>query len=298
MEAGNIPPKENVVLEHLDSYPPPFNLSKYDQFILVSPYQFKKIGTVSDEIYLPLDLEGKKINIDNIQLRKKSLAYFTQLMKTEVHEETALWIDPRYLTTEDFALIVANWNLSSKLTKSILCIVVPKGASFQKKDVGYTLWNVKNSSLNYVIDLTNPIWYPSLAREQVNLIESLKTLNPYDTYPLIDFPFFATQPGELLLSDHVNFLETARARTRNFIYFDTSHPTRSFMEFYGILNSLPKIEKPVFQAVITPGGNIRNTLISILAGVLSQCNFLTPKDEIFIKAYLDIEDVLFLRKIT
>ena len=133
MEAGNISPKENVVIEHLDSYPPPFNLSKFDRFILVSPYQFKKIGSVSDENYLPLDLEGQKINVDNIQLRKKGLAYFTELIKTEVHEETALWIDPRYLTTEDFALLVANWNLSSNLTKSILCIVVPKGASFQKK---------------------------------------------------------------------------------------------------------------------------------------------------------------------
>jgi hypothetical protein len=296
MIAGNMPNKESIQLDFTDKFPPPFNISSEDKLIIVNPFQINTLTMKTK--YNPPNIKCPKIHINIFDLNNTKKDFWSKFVSTDGTHEIIIWIDPTLLSTEVIAQLIAAWKNSSVSSKNVvLSILIPKGETNQKIEGPFCLWKIESCLINKNNNPANLIWYPSLNRDPKVLLQSLEGIQPYDIFPLIEFPNFATQMGETTLTNHTIFLEKTRTRTRNFIYFDILHPQRAFQQFYGTLTTIPKLTSPVFHSAITPGGNCIGYLISLLSGVLTDSLFYTPETEIPIPSNLDIEGILTLRKI-
>ena len=297
MKAGNIEPKEKIHFDYSQQYPPKFKNTIHDRKLIIKPFQTYTIDNISND-YKPLSIDCPILEIDYDTLILEGLSYWDKLNKKLGSNKSVYWLDPTYLTTECICSILINWRESKISSNVTLAIMVHNGIFKLETGCEYVMWKVEPSTLLYEKSLVNPIWYPSLERPRQDLLKIIEEYNPYDVFPLIEFPMFATQYGESSLTDHSELLEKTRTRTRNFIYYDIIHPTRAFDQFYGMLDALPKSSSSIFQSVITPGGVLNGYLTALLSGALSNSYFLTPKNEIPVNSYLEIKGIMFLRKIT
>ena len=298
MQSGNLPPEETIKMDYLNYSKPPFRQTNSEKRIILRPHQTKSIIDPHKQ-YHPLDLECPIKEIDCICLRDDTSDIFDKLIDSSGIKATLLWLDPRFLKTECLASFIINWKKLLMAAQNVaLGIVVPEGNIKTKNNVCYELWRVNIFGPSYNIKVKNPIWYPSLARNSKLLDHASQTLKPYNTYPLIEFPEVVTQMGEQAITDHAFLLEHCRTRTRNFIFLDILHPDRAFKQFIGTLQAIPKIGPSVFQPVITPGGSAKGFMIALISGVLTEANFLTPREEIIIDKNAGAEGIMILRKCT
>jgi hypothetical protein len=296
MIAGNMPTKTTIQFDYIDQYPPPFKQSNEDKILLISPYQ---IQTLDKHInYKPPELKCSKLIINLSKDNYLDNENLDNLIVTDGTQEIVLILDPTLLTIEKISQVIASWKVSKISHKNVvLSILVPKGTSKFNEKINFCLWKNENASCIIKKHLINPIWYPSLNKNRQTLLKMIEDFQPYDVFPLIEFPSFATEMGENTLTNHSEMLEKTRTRTRNFIYFDIRHPKRAFNHFFGVIKAFPTLTTPIFSPVITPGGTNKGYLISLIAGVLSDSSFYTVQNEIPIPSNCEIEGIITLRKI-
>lgn len=297
-QSGNIQPKETIRIEYLNDPKPPFKQTKSERRIVFNPHQTKTLSD-PDRKYEPLDLECPFQEIECICIRGKGFDLFDELADSSGAQSVLLWLDPRSLKTECLASFIVNWKKRLPASKNVaLAVVIPKGRIKNKDNPDYKIWKADVSGPSFSSELTNPIWYPSLAIDAGSLEQASKILKPYDVFPLVEFPDIVIQMGEHTLTNHAALLEQCRARTRNFIYLDVQHPDRAFDQFYKTLKALPRLKSSVFQPVITPGGSNNCFLVSLLSGILADAYFLTPHEEILMYSNAENQGIMILRKCT
>jgi hypothetical protein len=224
---------------------------------------------------------------------------FDEIIDQSGIQPTLLWLDPRFLKTECFASLIAIWKEQWVASQNVaLGIVVPEGDTNQTDGAPYYLWKVGISGISYADNLKVPVWYPSLARESKALYEASVDLDPYDVFPLVEFPNPSIRWGERIVTDHFRMLEQFRTRTRNFIYLNASCPDQAFEQFYGTLRAIPRTGSSVLEPTVTPGGSTNGFLTALLSGVLAESHFLTPKEEIPMNSNAKIQGIMILRKCT
>ena len=296
MQSGNLPSKETIKMDYLNYSKPPFRQTDSEKRIIFRPHQTKSLFDPHKQ-YQPLSLDCPIMEINCVCMSGDNSDIFNNLIDISGIKTTMLWLDPRFLRSECLASFIFTWKKLIRAAQNVaLAIVIPKGKINNKNNIYYELWNVDISGPSYNITIKNPIWYPSLARDSKSLYNASQILNPYDTFPLVEFPEIATQMGEKALTNHAFLLEECRTRTRNFIFLDILHPERAFKQFIGTLEAIPKIGSAVFQPVITPGGSIRSYMIALISGVLTEAFFLTPKEESIINSNAEAEGIMILRK--
>ena len=296
MQAGNVPPRETIIIDYLESPRPTFKQTELEKRIILRPHQAKSINGFHGH-YNPPNLRCSTKIMDCICLRRSSNSFFAKVVDTSGIKATLLWLDPRLLKAECLASLVTNWKRHFTAGQNVaLAIFVPCSAECKYAKDEYKLWKADASGPINVDKLTSPIWYPSLYREPSLLKEAAASLNPYDVFPLIQFPEIVTQIGESVLTRNASMLEERRTRTRNFIYIDKDHPDRAIIQFQQTLKALPKIGSSILQPVITPGGDPQSYLIDLLAGVLSDSYFYTPLGEVPIDSEVQLQGIIVLRK--
>jgi len=298
MQSGNIEPRTTVTMDYLDCSRPPFIQTAYEKRIIIRPHQTGSLGSPNRE-YRPLELECPINEVNCVCLSNNDSTIFDKFIDPLGINATLLWLDPRFLPAECLASLVANWKKRLVAAQKVaLGIVVPKGNTSQKIDAPYELWKADVSGPLYRSNLGEPIWYPSLARESNSLNRVSENLDPYDVFPLVEFPHTTIESGEKALTDHCFMLEKFRTRTRNFIYLDVSRPDQAFQQFYGTIEALPRTGSSIFQPVITPGGSANGFLTALLSGVFAESHFYTPKGEIPINSNAEAQGIMILRKCT
>lgn len=296
MKSGNISSKMTIKMDYLDYSSPPFKRSDSEIKIIVKPHQTRSING-PDNRYKPLDLDCQTKEIDCVCLSNDFSKIYDEIIDPSGIRSTLLWLDPRFLRTECLASLIFNWKETLVATQNVaLGIVVPEGSTNQKVGVPYNLWKVDILGFSYTDSLDVPVWYPALARDSKSLYDASIDLNPYDVFPLVEFPDPSIQWGERVVTDHYFMLEQFRTRTRNFIYLDASCPDQAFEQFYGTLRAIPRTGSSVLQPVITPGGSTNGFLTSLLSGVLAESHFLTPKEEMPINSNAKSQGIIILRK--
>lgn len=297
MKSGNIDPRITIKMDYFDCFNPPFERSKSEVKIVVRPHQTKSMDNPGNK-YRPLDLDCQTEEIDCACLNKDFPKILDEIIDGSGIRPTLLWLDPRFLQTECLASLVINWKEHLVATQNVAVgIIVPEGIANQKLDAPYCLWKVDASGFSHADSLDVPVWYPALARDGKSLYNASRDLDPYDVFPLVEFPDPAIQWGERVITDHYLMLEQFRTRTRNFIYLDASCPDQAFEQFYGTLKTIPTSRSSV-QPVITPGGSTNGFLTALLSGVLAESYFLTPLKEIPIKSNAKAQGIMILRKCT
>jgi hypothetical protein len=296
MQAGNIQPKVSFKMNYSPGSIPPFKASEGEFKLIVNPHQTKSISDFSNQ-YQPLDIKCKSSEINCSCVSDATPKMFDDLIDASGPSPALLWVDPRLLKTECLASLIENWKALSAAKNVALGIVVPEGYTEQKIDSSYETWKVNMFGISYVERPPVPIWYPSLARNSAALDNAKDELSPYDVFPLVEFPYPTLQWGEREITNHYHMLEATRARTRHFIYLNSAYPAQAFDQFYSTLQAIPKTGfYATYAPVVTPGGNAASFLTALIAGVLTESHFLTPKDEIPISSNARAQGVMILRK--
>jgi hypothetical protein len=298
VKSGNIPAKATVKMDYFDCSDPPFERSDSEIKIIVRPHHTKSIDDLNNK-YHPINLACKAEEIDCPCLSNEVSKSFYEIMDQSGIQPTLLWLDPRFLKTECLALLIAIWKEQLVAAQNVaLGIVVPKGDTNQTDGTLYCLWKVGVSGISYADGLKVPVWYPSLARENKALYDASVDLDPYDVFPLVEFPNPSFQWGERIVTNHCRMLEQFRTRTRNFIYLNASYPDQAFEQFYGTLKAIPRTGSSVIEPVVTPGGSTNGFLTALLSGVLAESHFLTPREEIPMSSNAKTQGIIILRKCT
>lgn len=298
MQSGNFPAKVTVKMDYFDCSDPPFKRSDSEIKIIVRPHHTKSIENPDNE-YHPIDLDCQTEEIDCPCLSNDVPKTFDEIIDQSGIKPTLLWLDPRFLKTECLASLINIWKEQLKATQNVaLGIIVPQGDVNQIDDAPFYLWKVGISGISYAEDLKMSVWYPSLARERKALYEASVGLNPYDVFPLVEFPNPAILWGERIVTDHYRMLEQFRTRTRNFIYLNTSCPDQAFEQFYGTLRAIPRTGSSVLEPTLTPGGSTNGFLTALVSGVLAETHFLTPKEETPMNSNAKTLGIMILRKCT
>jgi hypothetical protein len=297
MESGNIVPKDTIRMDYCACSYPPFDRSINEMRILVSPHQTKSLDSPQNN-YKPLNFSCKTLEIDCACLQK-SPKLFDSAVDDFSGNPTLLWIDPAGLPTECIASIVANWRDIAVGKNIAIGIVIPEGDTLQKISEPYELWKADAFGFAYASKSSTPVWwYPSLSRNSQSLEHACAELDPYDVFPLVEFPNRSIQWGERIVTDHYYMLEMSRTRTRNFIYLDSLCPDQAFNQFYGTLRAIPNPSSLISRPVLTPGGSTNGFMTTLIAGALTQAYFLTPKNEIPINSNAKTQGIMILRKCT
>jgi hypothetical protein len=262
--------------------------------IVIRPHQIKKLHE-SNIRYKPPKIDCPSQEIDCYCSGVSN--FFQDLIDSSGTTPLLLWLDPCSLTNESLAYFIFNWKQQITATQKVaIAIIVPRGNTIQKPETEYELWRMDTSGPLYGIQLENPTWYPSLERNRESLEKSADQLDPYDIFPLVEFPTIVTQSGEFSLTNHAFMLEKFRTRTRNFIYLDIFSPCQAFNQLCGTIGALPKFGASIIQPVITPGGNTNGYLTALLSGVIAESSFFTPKEEIPMPSNNEIQGIIILEK--
>lgn len=297
MESGNIDPSTTITLHYLDCSEPPFNKAN-QQFLKIRPHQIITLTETNNNYRAPSFFKNIK-TIDCYCSKGNNSKIYNQLIDSSGLTPTLLWLDPCNLKNECLAFLIKHWQHNIDAKKNVaIGIPVPKNGSTQSDENQYNLWRMDATGPIYNQKLEEPTWYPSLARKTECLEEAAHALNPYDVFPLVEFPKIVIESGEISLTDHYSLLENFRTRTRNFIYFDVSSPSHAFKQFFNTLQALPKYGSSLIQPVITPGGTSLGYLTALLAGILSDSYFYTPKDEIPMGSNNEIQGIMIVEKCT
>lgn len=294
MEAGNIRTEATIRMDYID-YASLSLDSQNQKMIVIRPHQAGISSRLEGNYTLPR-IAGSAEEIDCVCSQKETKHIFRGLFDKFGITPTLLLLDPCMLTTECLSSLIMTWNKQATVAQKIaLGIFVPDGKTEQKEET-YFLWRANISGPIYEESLEEPVWYPSLSRDSKSLVQASKKLNPYDIFPLIEFPEIAIQTGEKLLADQYTLLESNRTRTRHFIYLDISYPDQAFEQLHKTIKALPAFTSSVFQPVVTPGGTNSGFLTALLSGVLADSFFLTPKEEVPITSNKMLQGIMILRK--
>jgi hypothetical protein len=298
MQSGNIPPKIKITMDYLECHYPPFNRSDLERKLIINPHQTKSLDNPTNA-YNPLPYDCRSIEINCVCLKNSSKA-LDSIIDDLDGSPMIFWFDPASLPTECIASIIANWKDHITKGKNIaLGIVIPKGETSQKLDAPFELWHADAFGVSYVPKSTIPIWwYPALLRDSAALERAAEDLDPYDVFPLLEFPNRSIQWGDRTLTNHCSLLEMSRTRTRNIIYLDSLCPDQAFDQLYRTLNAIPGPSVSISRPVLTPGGSTNGFMTALLAGALAGSHFLTPKNEIPINSNAGTQGIMILRKCT
>jgi len=294
LKSGNIESKTTLNMHYL-SFSTPFN-SAYQNLVKVRPHQTISLDEPNKEYKQP-KLNCKFSEVDCYCSDKSSSEIFEGLIDPTGLTPTLIWLDPCKLKNECLAYFIFNWKQQIDATQNVaLGIIVPKVNNPKDSKSPYKLWRIGSTGPLYDINLDEPTWYPSLARDNDSLEKAAKELDPYDIFPLVEFPNVVIQPGERALTDHYSLLENYRTRTRNIINLDVSSPCHAFRQLYTTIRALPKFGPSIIQPVVTPGGTPNGYLTVLLAGVLAESCFFTPKDEIPMSSNNEIQGIIIVEK--
>jgi hypothetical protein len=298
MESGNIAPKTTIIMDYCTCSEPPFHRSVNEIKLIINPHQTKSLDNPHNT-YMPLNYNCKTVEID-CSCVKSSPKLFDSKFDELDGSPTLFWIDPSGLQSECIASIIANWKDHITTGKNIaLGIVIPEGDTTQKVGDPYELWRVDAFGFSYVTKSSIPVWwYPALSRDNQSLEQAARDLDPYDVFPLVEFPNRSIEWGERTLSGHYHMLEMVRTRTRNIIYLDSLCPDQAFDQFYRTLKAIPSPSFSISRPVLTPGGSTNGFMTTLLAGALTESHFLTPKNEIPISSNAKTQGIMILRKCT
>ncbi len=297
MQAGNIAPKLQIIMDYLEYKTPPFDRSTLEGKLVVNPHQIKTLDNPTNP-YKPIPYNCERFEI-SCMCQKNASKALDLIIDDLDGSPKLLWFDPTHLPTECIVSIIANWKDHIIKGKNIaLGILIPEGGTVQKLDAKYELWHADAFGVTYVPKSTMPVWwYPSLLRDNETLEQAAKNLNPYDVFPLLEFPNRSIEWGDHTLTNHYFMLEMSRTRTRHIIYLDSSCPDQAFNQLYRMLNSIPSPSFSISR-VLTPGGSTNGFMATMLAGALTASHFLTPKNEIPIKSNTKTQGLMILRKCT
>ena len=238
MQAGNISPKVIITMDYLECNSPPFNRSALEGKLIINPHQTKHLDNPTNT-YNPLPYNCKSIEIACVCLKNSSKALDSVVDDLD-GSPILYWFDPSNLPTECIASIIINWKDHIMKGKNIaLGIVIPEGEVSQK-DAPFELWHADPFGVSYVAQSSNSVpvwWYPALLRDRTALEQAAENLDPYDVFPLLEFPNRSIQWGERTLTNHYQMLEKYRTRTRNIIYLDSLCPDQAFDQLYRTLKS-------------------------------------------------------------
>lgn len=283
-------------MDYLTCTKPPFTLSQNESNILISPHQTFTLGRIGRFKVSANGRKNKEINCTCLRGAKSTL--LDEIAEDVGSKQTLIWVDPSDIPTECLASFIMNWKEQVFGGKNIdLAITVPDGDITENKVSSYHLWSADSFGFSDQPKPEAPIWFPHLARDQQALELASSELNPYDVFPLVEFPYPCMQWGERSITEHYQMLEQFRTRTRNFMYINSFCPDQAFNQFYDTLTAMKRsTSTSSAKSVITPGGSTKCHLTALLAGTLAESYFLTPEMEIPIKQNGNGLGIIVLRK--
>jgi hypothetical protein len=283
-------------MDYIECSGPPFNRSSLEEKLIINPHQTKTLNNTINP-YNPLPYSCSTSEINCVCL-KNSVKALDSIVYDLDGSAMLFWFDPTNLPSECIASIIVNWKDHVTEGKNIaLAIVIPEGETAQKVDTPFELWHADAFGVSYLPKLSVPVWwYPALLRDSEALERAAENLNPYDVFPLLEFPNRTIQWGDRTLTNHCFMLEMSRTRTRNIIYLDSLCPDQAFDQLYQTLNAIPGPSVSISRPVLTPGGSINGFMTALLAGALTGSHFLTPKNEIPINSNKRTQGIMILRR--
>jgi hypothetical protein len=215
----------------------------------------------------------------------------TLLSKTTREGKSLIWLDPTLIPTECISCVLAKWLLCTKPTDNAgLGIIIPKSSLITPSENSVEAWisTPKGPLGKDFNEIHLPVWYPSLNRNPELLEKIANAVNPFDIFPLVEFPEVIDYDSEREIAAHHSMLDRYRTRTRNLIYLNNKGPEEALKTLFGSFEAISRNGRMPRSLLITPGGTSVSYLITLLAGVFSGGIFITPEIETPFPKHRDI----------
>jgi len=261
----------------------PFQNMPNDLILTVAPHQF----AFNSKKRLRRPKVGRRtIDADCVCVNGSTQESLNVILSASAkNTNSMIWLDPAQIPTKCLATILTKWLWKVPITANIgLGLIISLSESdvsnVNKGDFEAWAGSIEGTIEKKISDITRPIWYPSLSRETRFLEAITEELEPFDIFPVVDFPKIIDYATERELAAHQHLLDHNRSRTRNFIYLNTESPEESLISLFESFQAIPRKGMTPRSLVITPGVASISYLISLLAGIFAEGIFITSRREI------------------
>ena len=285
-------PKKSIEVDYVKDSNFKFNNKEAIQLIF-APHNVSLLE--SSTTNNPHEIGCKRLHKDCLCVKRPKKNLFDELGVP--HGSHLIWIDPVGLPLSCISSILLEWKRYTNDSSFNTGLgIILRGL---KESVGGTeTFTLRRDSTEF--DLTkdkqsNYLWMPSIEFRQDVLMTEGKRLNPYDVYPLVDFSderFFVSNLG---IMNNIQFLESFRTRTRNFIYLDISRPDFIFEKLKVTIESLLKSDFSVLDPVISPGGNLSSYFAEVCAAVLNGAKLFADQNYVPFRSDMTLNGYILLR---
>lgn len=262
----------------------PFYGATSDLLLRITPHQSASLLGHAKGTERHVGVRCKQINVNCVCVRKRLQSTATDVYGVmSAARNSLLWLDPTQIPAECLASLFAHWLRNVQSTSNTgLGIVIPSSDKTVLDENSLRAWTLTSSGYlqREIREIDLPVWYPSLTRKCRFLEEIVKVIEPFDVFPIVEFPQIIDYDTEKEIFLHHQLLDQYRTRTRNFIYLNDGSPEEALRTLHETFQVVPRSGKMPRSLVITPGGRSMSYLVILLAGVLAEGTFITSEIEI------------------
>lgn len=273
-----------ILVNFTEGTRPPFCEATSDLLLRITPHQSSPLFDPAESTKRYVGVRCKQINAECVCVEKGLQSAVPNVQGVMSNARNSLlWLDPTQIPAECLASLFANWLRNVQSTNNTgLGIVIPSSDKTVLDGDSFRAWTLTSSGYlkREFREINLPVWYPSLPRKYRFLEEIAKAIEPFDIFPIVEFPQIIDYDDEKEIFLHHQLLDQYRTRTRNFIYLNNRSPEEALRTLHETFQVVPRSGKMPRSLVITPGGESISYLVTLLAGVLAEGTFITSEMEI------------------